>query len=108
MADKVLVHRAMALGDVLLATPIIRELAQQGYDVDVSSNYPFVFKGNPYIKQSLLPSQVSASDYEDIYNLDMVYENNPKQHIIKFGNFSNCKLPFTALRVTFRVADASK
>ena len=84
MADKILVHRAMALGDVILTTPIVRALFNDGdCEIDVSSNYPIVFKDNPYIKQALHPSQVNAADYDQIYNLDLVYEKSPKQHIIE-------------------------
>ena len=72
MADKILVHRAMALGDVILTTPIVRALFNDGdCEIDVSSNYPIVFKDNPYIKQALHPSQVNAADYDQIYNLDL-------------------------------------
>jgi ADP-heptose:LPS heptosyltransferase len=75
----------MALGDVILTTPIIRALYQKhagNCEIDVSSNYPDVFKLNPYIRHSIRPAQILADNYDQIYNLDLVYENFPKMHIV--------------------------
>ena len=84
MADKVLVHRAMALGDVILTTPIVRELFKGGdVDIDVSTNYAVVYKNNPYIVDLRNWGECNPADYDIVYNLDDAYEANPANHFVR-------------------------
>lgn len=84
--QRILVHRAMALGDVILTTPIIRALYEKhngDCEIDVSSNYPAVFDMNPYVRYAINPAQINNDIYDHVYNLDLVYEKSPRQHIVE-------------------------
>ena len=76
---KIIVQRKAALGDVILATPIIRELHQRyrgKCEISVVTDNPDVFKNNPYC------TVVNGNITPDVYfNLDNVYEMNPAMHI---------------------------
>lgn len=94
---QILVIRAGALGDALLATPIIRKLWQDrhGYcQIDVCTENPEAFRNNPYIRSILRPDQLGIK-YDQIVNLDLAYERNPQMHITQayslhaFGNDFN-------------------
>ncbi|WNV02993.1 glycosyltransferase family 9 protein [Candidatus Methylospira mobilis] len=83
---RILVIRSGAMGDVLLATPIIRKLHQdrEGYcEIDVVTRYPEVFANSPYVRavltRKLLKKQRRA--YDLIINLDMVLERNKAVHV---------------------------
>jgi ADP-heptose:LPS heptosyltransferase len=70
----------MALGDVIMTTPIVRGLWQQYRglcQIDVSTRYPSVYANSPYVT-NLSPQ----GSYDQIYNLDLAYEMKPHQHII--------------------------
>jgi len=78
---KILVHRAMALGDVIMTTPIVRGLWNQYQgqcQIDVSTAYPAVYAHSPYVT-NLSPQ----GQYDQVYNLDLAYERNPHQHSIE-------------------------
>jgi len=88
---KILLHRSMALGDVILTTPIVRELHKK-YDgdceIDVSTAYPDVYKNNPYVNKALYPNQAVPSQYDESFNLDLCYERSPHLHIVDaYKNF---------------------
>jgi ADP-heptose:LPS heptosyltransferase len=72
----------MALGDVLLATPIARALVEQGHTVSASSRYTDVWANNPYIVRAHQPQHLQADYFDRIINLDLAYELKPRQHII--------------------------
>lgn len=78
----ILVRRAGALGDVLLTTPIVAKLRESyGPDalIDVETGCPQAYDANPHV------SRVNPTDgrnYDFIIDLDMVYENNPRCHIV--------------------------
>lgn len=82
---KILVHRSMALGDVILTTPIIRELYKKHNgecEITVSTLYSDVFVNNPYISRVIQPNQVNPTEYDFAYNLDLVYERAPHLHVV--------------------------
>ena len=83
---KILVIRSGAMGDVLLATPIIRELylRRKGHcQIDIATRYPDLFIHNPYIHKILDPQELRNLEhgYDLIINLDMVLERNKAAHV---------------------------
>ena len=78
----ILLHRTMALGDVLLATPIAAALAAQGHTVSASSRYTDIWANNPYVVRAHQPQHLSVKAFDRIINLDLAYELKPNQHII--------------------------
>ncbi len=84
--SKILLIRSGAMGDVLLATPIIREIYQRrnGFcTIDVATRYPELFSNNPYINKVITPDQLLdlEESYELIINLDMALEKNKAAHV---------------------------
>jgi ADP-heptose:LPS heptosyltransferase len=85
MKTKILVIRAGALGDVILATGIVRELNKfhSGQcSIDVATEYPEVFKNNPYVNLVINKSSVNQSEYDQVIDLDLCYEMEPNQHVL--------------------------
>lgn len=79
----VLVHRAGALGDVLLTTPIVAQLREMlGPDarIDVETGCPQAYENNPHVSSV---NQSNGVQYDRIIDLDMAYENNPSTHIVE-------------------------
>lgn len=76
---EVLVIRKAALGDVLLTTPIVKRLYDQGYKVFVQTDHPQVFKNSPYVAEAAKSINRTG---KKIINLDLAYERNPKMHIV--------------------------
>jgi heptosyltransferase III len=98
--QKILVIRSGAMGDVLLATPVIRKLFQDrdGFcEIDIATKNTEVFKNNPYINKTLHPKELQSLNnaYDLIINLDMALEKNKAAHITQvysfftFGSISN-------------------
>ena len=84
IADKsILIRRKMALGDVILITPIIKKIKEilPKSSVSVSTDIHDVLKNNPYV-DFILPTNTPLLGYDKVYNLDLVYERNPSEHII--------------------------
>ena len=73
------VKRTGALGDVILAEPIVRKLAEMfGQPVTVLTAYPQVFAGNPAANTApLLPLSMYG-----VIDLDLAYEKHPNMHIV--------------------------
>jgi len=81
----ILVIRRLALGDVLLATPIIKQLFEDHRgqcQIDVLTLKPDVFLNNPYVRKVYKDMAELASSYEKVINLDLAYEKKPNIHII--------------------------
>lgn len=84
----ILVRRRGALGDVVVATGVIRELKSMYGDncvIDVATQFPTVFSNNPHIRNVITISEiddsmVDPSLYDVFYNLDDTYEYNPNGH----------------------------
>jgi ADP-heptose:LPS heptosyltransferase len=81
----ILVKRRAALGDVVMSTGVVRELYKL-HDgrcaITVETEFPLVYKNNPYIVDLRNWGEVNASDYDVVYNLDDAYENNPAHHFV--------------------------
>ena len=82
-----LVIRQLAMGDVLLTTPIVRQLYKDhgGHcNIDVLTMKPEIFANNPYVRQVFTPQNISIDNthYTRVINLDLAYENLPHQHIV--------------------------
>ncbi|AKD24605.1 ADP-heptose:LPS heptosyltransferase [Polynucleobacter duraquae] len=88
----ILIIRAGAMGDVLLATPIVK-LLHEKYDglclITVATRYPAVFTNNPYIYKTLSIKELRylENNYDVILNLDLCYEKNRFLHITSAYNF---------------------
>lgn len=89
---KILVIRSGAMGDVLLATPIIKKLFKN-YDglcsITVATRYADVFKNNPYIVKciSIHDLRNIEEQYDLILDLDSCYEKNRALHVTEAYNF---------------------
>lgn len=85
---KILVIRQLALGDVLLTTPIIKQLYFD-YDgdceIDVLTMKPEAFINNPFVFNIYTPDSFldSKKIYQKTINLDLVYEWHPNLHILE-------------------------
>jgi ADP-heptose:LPS heptosyltransferase len=77
----ILVHRAGALGDVILTTPIIRRLRREFPNelIQVVTSYPRVYQNNPHIGGR---EYVIGEMVKNVY-LDLAYEKNPSLHIVE-------------------------
>lgn len=82
---RILVKRRAALGDVLLTTPIVRHLREvNGNDavIDVASDCGSIYIQNPYVNNVFAGSH-PAVGYDQVIDLNLVYEKKPNQHIIE-------------------------
>jgi len=111
---KIAVRRAGALGDTVLTIPIIRQLALENPDAEIhleSQSYSGVMP-NPYITHAAAALDLKNNVYDKIYDLNLVYERDPKCHIIDayaksvFGHTNinkNTEVFYTAEDVEFVV-----
>jgi len=84
----ILVRRRGALGDVVVATGILRELKNKYGNncvIDVATEHPTVFENNPHVRNVIKitetdSSQADPSLYDVYFNLDDTYEYNPHGH----------------------------
>lgn len=84
---RILVIRQLALGDVLLATPIIRKLFNDysgKCTIDVITKRPEVFSGNHWVHEVFTPETFNRNygEYDKVINLDLAYEKQPGLHIV--------------------------
>jgi ADP-heptose:LPS heptosyltransferase len=75
---RILVRRMGALGDVILATPIVRRLRRENPSAQIwmQTAYPNVFDGNVHLNP---PPIESVDRYID---LDLAYERRPHMHTV--------------------------
>jgi len=91
----ILVIRQLALGDVLLCTPIIKQLYRDHNgqcNIDVLTMKPDIFLNNPYVRKILTPQTYPENNefYTKTINLDLAYEKQPHIHIIDaYATFSH-------------------
>lgn len=78
----IIVKRQMALGDVILTTPLLRQIKKERplSDIYVETDFPEVFQGNPHVKNAsrVTPCKDSAALVIDLNN---AYENRKMIHI---------------------------
>lgn len=82
--EKILVRRTGALGDVLLTTPVVHRLRNElgpGAIIDVETACPQAYEGNPHVNKLHVHVR-DNKDYDKVYDLNLVYERSPKQHIV--------------------------
>lgn len=78
----ILVRRWAARGDVLLSTPVIRQIAKENplSPIYVETAFPEIFQGNPVVAGA---SQKGFRSFDvKVINLDMAYENKTERHVI--------------------------
>ena len=95
--ERILVKRAGAIGDVILTTPVIRALKQaHNCDIDVQTQCPDVFDGNPDVSNCGPKAGEGISDYsynhyshhlgggayDQVIDLNLAYERSPDEHIV--------------------------
>jgi len=85
MAKIIGIRRTGALGDVMLATPIVRELKRRYPDSQIyfATHCPDALFGNPYITDIVRNIGELQDLTNVVYDLDMAYESNPKMHVIE-------------------------
>lgn len=86
---RILINRRAALGDVLMATPIIRKLYNDRnkkcyIDFSINPEYESLVKNNPAIQTVITRpyENINLHDYDLVLNLNLVYEKNPRLHPI--------------------------
>ena len=97
MADRFIVRRMGALGDVILTTPIIRRLRREYPDalIHIITAYPEVFRDSPYFNGPFKAIDYTVPPIE--IDLDLSYEKQPHTHIVQaymqeaFGDFGDPK-----------------
>ena len=86
-APRVLLIRRGAIGDVLMATPIVRKLFddRDGFcRIVVATDHPQVFANSPYVHATIAVDELPrrSEPYDLVIDLDGVYERNPAAHAI--------------------------
>jgi len=84
LRPQILFIRAGALGDVILTTPIVREMYSRhngDCDIDFATMSPEAYVNNAMVRSVIHPSQINKDLYDVVINLDLAYEKNPKHHI---------------------------
>lgn len=81
-AHRIIVKRKYSAGDVLLASPVIRELWRTNplCKIFVETNFPQIFAGNPCVEHACVQMDRQPTDL--VVNLDMVSENSPMRHFV--------------------------
>lgn len=95
--SKILVRRSDAMGDILMATPIIRKLYNDRngkcfIDFQLHEHHKDTLTCNPFIRNIIPSNQPLQEKYDLIIDLDLIYEKRPSLHVIDayaelaFGN----------------------
>jgi ADP-heptose:LPS heptosyltransferase len=82
--DRIVVRRGGARGDVIMTTPIVRELRRMYPKsvIVVSTVCPDVYAGNPDVNDVTM-NGIPLRPTDMNYNLDMAYEVRPDVHVMK-------------------------
>jgi ADP-heptose:LPS heptosyltransferase len=82
-SESILIKRRAAIGDVLLLTPILRELKRQNAEakIMVETICPEVLENNPDVFATTQQEQ-SPQYFHRTFDLNLCYERQPKRHII--------------------------
>lgn len=78
----IVIRRKIALGDVLLTTPIIRAIksVQPLAQICVETDFPDILKNNPHVRQ--VAKSIGTPKDALIVDLNMAYENRTDIHIL--------------------------
>lgn len=81
---KILIKRTGAMGDVIMATPVIFALAISGeHQISFETACPEVLQNNPLLDAVYSRgSTVNYDDFDRVIDLDGAYEKRPKMHVI--------------------------
>jgi len=83
---RILVDRRKAVGDVVMITPVLRELRKRyGSDafIQVVTEETIVLKNNPHVNAVVAPTEMKHNDPWDLYvNLNDAYEYNITSHYV--------------------------
>ncbi len=82
---RILVDRRRALGDLVMITPVLRELRKQhpGAWLQVVTEEPGVLNNNPHVNKVVKPEQMEKTDPWDIFiNLNDAYEDQVTSHYV--------------------------
>ena len=87
---RILVRRIGALGDVVLATPIVRRLRRENPDAEIAvqTAYPDVFRNSPHRLAVFGPGPLpypwtAEGGLDRTIDLDLAYESWPTQHVVR-------------------------
>lgn len=79
---KVLIKRKGTVSDILMMTPIIKQLREErGYDIYVATNHQHILLNNEYVAGTIDWNQ-SMSGIGKRFSLDGTYEKEPRNHPI--------------------------
>ena len=83
-SPKILLRRRAALGDVIMATGVVRELSKRyNCQIDIATEFPHVFNNNPYVRAIYHTNAAPDLNNYDLYvNLDDAYELNPLNNYV--------------------------
>ena len=81
---KILVDRRAALGDVLMITPVLRELRRRWPEafIQVATEEPDALTNNPHVDQVVHTKDMTLSGWDMYYNLNNAYEYNTASHYV--------------------------
>lgn len=84
-SHKICVRRSGALGDVILLTPVIRELHRRRPDskIFIATHYPQVFDNSPWVTACIPSHSADPYFFDEFIDLDGAYENTPSIHVIE-------------------------
>jgi ADP-heptose:LPS heptosyltransferase len=95
--EKILIARQGALGDVILVTPIVRQIKKMlglNCEISVLTSFPFVFDNNPHVHIVYSNNQISET-FTGLIDLNLAYENSPAEHVINaYANKINLNVEF--------------
>ena len=83
--SRILIDRRMALGDVIMITPVVREFRKRYPEafIQVVTEKPEVLANNPAVDATSKPTEMKAEDPWDVYvNLNDAYETNVTSHYV--------------------------
>lgn len=82
---RILIDRRRALGDLVMITPVVRELRRRYPDawLQVVTEEPAVLNNNPHVSKVVRPNEMEKADPWDIYvNLNDAYEEQVTSHYV--------------------------
>jgi GT2 family glycosyltransferase len=84
---RVLFKRSAAVGDVIMATPVI-EAYKQRYpfaSITFATRYPWVLENNPYLDRivDVNAGIPTPGQFDEFYDLDLAYERRPEINVVK-------------------------
>jgi len=108
--DSILFTRNGGVGDILLTTPLIRELHKLGAEIDYVTDYPDILLGNPNIRKVYKTGQdlPDGSSYQFIVDVNQYTENadlhgNKDHRAIVFGKAIDLTLDKSQIKLDYYI-----